>query len=246
MKSLVLVLAVVCAVLMSGSLGAKYVLNSQQGIIQLEPKNTVNLRGPVNSVSVTKTILSLAELDVLRGSENYPIYLVLDTGGGSIKAGLDLIEYAKNIKNLKTISIFAASMGSAIVEQLPGERLVTESGTLMFHRASGSFEGQFNDGEVESQLAFWKSLVSSLEQKNADRMGMDIKVYKEKSRDELWIYGKDNVTQGAADRVVSLRCSKELLKQNEIAIIDVLFFTLKATYSKCPLLTEPLKVEEGE
>lgn len=246
MKGIVLSFAILIAVLMSGSIGAKYVLNTEQTLVQLESKNTVNLRGTINGVSVTKAILDLAELDAIRGGQSYPIYLVLDTGGGSIKAGLDFIEYAKNIKNLKTVSIFAASMGSAIVEQLPGERLVTESGTLMFHRAAGSFEGQFNDGEVESQLAFWKSLVSSLEQKNADRLGMDIKVYKDKSRDELWIFGKDNVTEKSADRVVSLKCTKELMKKSEVVFIDVLFFSLKATYSKCPLLTEPLSVEEGD
>lgn len=205
-------------------------------------ENTVTIRGVIDSVSSTKAMLQLAELSTKRGNKDYPLYLVLDTPGGSIDDGLNFIEFAKTIKNLKTISIFAASMGSAIVQGLPGERLVPSNGILMFHRAYGGFEGQFNDGELESQLNFWKSIVTSMEQTNADRMGMKLEVYKEKIKDELWIYGKNNLTHGSADRLVSLSCTDQLRKETDIMTFNFLFFTVDKQYSKCPLLRDALKI----
>lgn len=135
-------------------------------------------------------------------------------------------------------------MASFTVEALPGERLGTSNAVLMFHRARGSFEGQFEDGEVESRLAFWKSLVREIEQQNADRLKLDLKSYKEKVKDEWWIYGKNNIAQNALDRLVQIRCHKDLVDAKESVTAQVLFFSFEEVYSKCPLLTSPIEIKE--
>jgi len=244
MNKLLICFMLFCALLSSSVSVVGSSTKNQDGTVLLKEENVVNFRGVVDSVSTTAAMLELARLDTLRGKKDYPIYLVLDTPGGNVQDGLSFIQFAKSIKNLHTITIFAASMGSAIVEHLPGERLILENGVLMFHRAAGGFEGQFNDGEVESQLAFWKSIITDMEQKNADRMGMELKDYKEKSRDELWIYGPNTITQKAADRIISIKCTDELIKSTEISTINLMFFSLDAEYSKCPLFTNALRIIE--
>lgn len=216
--------------------------NLEKSEVLLTEQNTVNLRGVIDSQSTTRVMLELARLDTLRGSKDYPIYLVLNSPGGSVQDGLTFIQYTKTIKNLKTITIFAASMASAIAQHLPAERLITENGTMMFHRARGGFEGQFNDGEVEQQLNFWKSIINDMEEKSASRMGMTLKEYKEKVRDEYWIYGKNNLEQNAADRLVTIKCSEKLLKEREIGEVQVFIFSAEAEFSKCPLIEAPLKL----
>jgi ATP-dependent protease ClpP protease subunit len=218
-------------------------LGSKRPIVLTED-NVVNIRTEINSESVMTTELELARLDTIRGDKTYPIYLVLDTPGGSISDGSSLIEFAKTIKNLKTISIFAASMGSAIVQALPGERIVMANSTMMFHRAAGRFQGQFGEGEVEQQLAFWKSIVASMEVINANRLQMTLEDYRQKAKDQFWIYGADNLTKHSADRIALVKCSQDLIDAREEVEVQISIFSAVAIYSKCPLVAGPLKLKE--
>ncbi|MEZ0208575.1 MAG: ATP-dependent Clp protease proteolytic subunit, partial [Candidatus Paceibacterota bacterium] len=141
--------------------------------------------------------------------------------------------------------LFAASMGSAVVEALPGERLILDSGILMFHRAKGQVGGQFETGELESRLAFYKSYVRRMERRNADRMYMTLKEYKKKIKDELWLSSTEAVESKAADRVVSLQCSEALIEKTEHSSVVVFIFKVELTFSACPLLRTP-SVADGQ
>lgn len=214
--------------------------------ISLTTANTVTFRGPVDGTSITKAQLELVQQVKTRGKSNYPIYLVMDSPGGSIYAGEAFIEFTKTIQNLQTISIFAASMASAIVEALPGTRNVTPTGILMFHRAQGSFQGFFETGEIESELKLWKEIVLDMETTNAARLQLPIKDYKEKVAIEWWGYGRGAVEDKMADKLTTVTCSAELIDATEIVTQDMGFFgALVQTYSKCPLIRAPLP-KEGE
>ena len=204
--------------------------------ILLTEDNTITMRGPIFDDLVRKTELKLVELDLKRVSKNYPLYLVLDSPGGSIDAGLEFIEFARTIKNLHTITLFAASMASGIQQALPGQRYITESGIEMFHRAQGGFEGYFEDGEVESRLAMAKAIVRILESTNAKRIGISLADYKAKVVGEWWSVGADAVTAGHADEVISLQCDKQLLQESEIVVVQTMFFSVRLQYSKCPMI----------
>lgn len=229
--------------LFSLSLSAKAPVNDK---ILLTSVNTVVFRGEVTDNSALNIQLKLFRLALIRGAKDYPIYLVLDSPGGSIDAGLSFIEFAKVIRNLKTISIFAASMTSGIAEALPGERLVTQNGTMMFHRAAGSFRGYFETGEVESQLEYSKNIMRGMEKVNSDRLKLDISTYKELVRTELWIYAEDNVTRHAADRMVDLECSSTLTQSKESVSFDTVFGVVNVIFSGCPLMRSPTGGDTGK
>lgn len=214
--------------------------------LSLNSANTIVFRGEVNATSVSDAMDKIAELNKKRGSATYPLYLVLDTPGGSIDAGFAFLQYAKTIKNLHTVTLFAASMGSAFVQALPGNRYITDDATLMFHRARGGVQGQIGEGELESQLAYFKRMVTFLEQTNADRMKMPLLDYRKAVKDELWIFGSDNISANSADAVVNIICSQELIDLKENKEFTFLVFTIKLQFSGCPLFRIPKMANDKE
>lgn len=208
--------------------------------LNLTPHNTFVYRGVVDANSVTSAQMELEALALERGAADYPIYLVLDCPGGSIYDGENFIQFAKKIKNLQTVSIFAASMCSSIAEGLPGKRHITENGILMFHRAKGQFEGQFETGELESQLAFFKNFVRRMEQRSADRIGISLKEYKANVVNEWWLQGSGAVEAKVADAEVDLECSQDLIDKKVEVNQESLFGSNSFTLSGCPLFRTPL------
>jgi ATP-dependent protease ClpP protease subunit len=205
--------------------------------IKLTADNHVLIRTEIDDTSVSKAQVELASKVLKRGFRSYKIYLVLDSPGGSIDSGLSFIEFAKTIPNLETVTLFAASMASAIVEALPGKRHVIESGIYMFHRARGGVEGQFEDGELESRLNLYKKIVRNMEITNANRMGMSLELYKAQVKDELWILGSEAVAKKAADSVVNLECSQDLINSKTIETFNVMgLFEVQVQFSDCPLI----------
>lgn len=248
-------LSILLLPLIVGAVTLPFVKNSQSNAstnitettsIALDSDNMILLRNEISDDSVSKVQKKVAELVAKRGSGTYTIYLVLDSPGGSIDAGLTLIESLKTVKNLETISLFAASMASGIVEALPVRRNILANSTLMFHRARGGVEGQFENGELESRLEFYKKVVRSMEQNNANRMGMALEAYKAAVVNELWIYGNDNISQNSADRIVTISCSQELISQVvEETFVVMGMFEITVEFSGCPLV-KSAKVKQPE
>lgn len=205
--------------------------------VNLTTDNTVSIRSSITDNSVAKAAKELINLDIKRADKKYPIYLVIDSGGGSILAGLKFIRIAKTIKNLKTICIYCASMAHAIAQQLPGERLAVGGNIMMAHRAKGGFSGQFESGEVESRLRLFKVLVRDMEKKNADRIGISLKDYKAKVVNEWWTYGAESLKQNIVDGIVELSCSKDLIDKKSKSIIQGIFGPIEGPeVSECPIM----------
>jgi ATP-dependent protease ClpP protease subunit len=192
-------------------------------------------------------MLGVAKLQAIRGPAKYPLYLVLDSPGGSIQDGAMLIEFMKTVPNVKTITVFAASMAAGIVEAVQGERLILSSGIIMFHRASGGFQGQFDDGEVESQLRLAKSMVAAMEKANYERMGLSKDAYKQLVKDEYWLFGALAVVQKAVDKVVTVRCTNALINSRVGVQVENIFGSDNLEFSGCPLLQSPLpEIKKGK
>lgn len=237
MRKFLVLLSVLCMACVSlAESPAIYSVRPYDGQILLGTANTVVLRGEINDESATSAALQILNLANQRGDKNYPIFLVLDTPGGSIDAGESFIEIAKSVRNLHTITLFAASMGSAIVEALPGNRYILDSGILMFHRAKGGVSGQFETGELETRLDFYKRFVRRMEQRNADRMNMSLADYKTAVKDELWMTSGDAIERGGADRVVTVTCTNALIEKQESVTVEAFIFRITLNFSGCPLL----------
>ena len=222
-----------------------FTMQAQPRHIEFNSKNLVAIQGEIDDETISEAQIKLLQLVTLRGSATYPIYIGLDSPGGSISSGLDFIEFAKVYRNVETVTLFAASMAAGIVEALPGKRYILDSGTLMFHRARGGVEGQFESGELESRLSYYKDLVRSMELANANRMQMSLDTYKSQVKDELWIFGQNAVSKKAADEVVTISCTTELAGKSNAKTINFFGLTFNVELNACPLI-KTIKVSRPE
>lgn len=210
--------------------------------IDLTESNHVYLTGTIGESETDEAI----EQIMLKADKVETLYLVIKSPGGYIYAGERFIDTVSQYKNIKTVTIFAASMADNIVQSLPGERLILKSGALMAHRAAGGFQGQFNDGEVESQLAFWKTIVTGMEERASSRIGISLKEYKANVVNEWWSYGAQAIKENRADNFATLKCSQELIDKKIIISKNVgSFIPVIKNFEKsaCPLLEKMVEVK---
>lgn len=209
--------------------------------IVLTDDNVITMNTYFEWQTTAKVAQRAKELDAKLPSGE-PMYLVLDTGGGSIDAGLEL---AANLKAMNrpvhTISLFAASMGFQTVEAL-GDRLVLTNGTLMTHKAAGGFSGEF-PGQLDSRYAYYLKRIQRLDEQVVARSGgkHTLTSYRNLYENEYWCDGQDCVDQGFADRVVTASCG-ESLKGTSNQIEDRFIFMgmtieIATIRSKCPVVT---------
>lgn len=211
--------------------------------IVLSKENTAVLRGPVNSSSVADVMLQLSELNK-SGSDSEPIYLVLNTPGGSVMDGLNLIEYMNSLRRpVHSISIFAASMGFHILQN-SGKRYVTKYGTIMSHRARGGFNGDIPQ-QVKSRFKHITDLLEKMDEQVISRTNgkFSKESYSELIRDEYWAVGNNAVKDGFADDVAKVKCDASLNGTTEKQLMTF-FGSLTVSFANCPLITEPLAVEK--
>lgn len=209
-------------------------------VLTLRPDNTLIFNEVVTDESVAKFQLKLNEMSN-KLPANQEIILVLYTPGGSVDAGMLMIDSIKAVpQKVKTLTIFAASMGFQFVQNLD-ERMIIPSGVLMSHRATLGLEGEL-DGEFDVRLNSIRRQVRYMDQIAANRMKMPLEEYKNLIRDEYWVHGFESVEDRAADKLILARCGKEMTGTEEKEF-QTFFGPVKVTFSKCPLITAPLSVK---
>lgn len=215
--------------------------------------NTVSLKDAVMSGSVTQTINELAK----RENNSEPvIYLVLDTPGGSVFAGLNLIHYLKGYKKpVKTVTIFAASMGFQIVNGNPGDRLIVDTGVLMSHPMSGGLGGEMGNGlSLDNRNGYIKEIIDTMDKQAAARTKGKVSLaeYQKAYDNELWTTGQNAVDKGYADAVTQASCTESLSSSVEtiderefigFTMMGPLALQIKYEVSKCPLQMSILRYQ---
>lgn len=204
--------------------------------IVLTTYNVCNLQTEVDDYSMAELKGCIAEKVVKRGKKSYPIYIYVNSPGGSVYDGLKFIEFIKSVPNVHTVTSFAASMAAGIVQATPGKRYAVGTNIMMFHRARGSVSGQIESGEVEQRLALWKSIIRSMEEENAKRLGLSVQDYKDKIVNEWWTFGSDSVAQNTVDEIVTVKCSHALAAKKTVEKVITFFGEFEETIYACPLL----------
>lgn len=209
-------------------------------VINLTEKNMVVMDQTFTDESVSAVMVEMQRL-----SENLApgatLYLVLNTPGGSVDAGIRLISFAKALHvQVKTLTLFAASMGFQTAQQL-GERLILDTGTLMSHRATFGVQGEA-PGELFSRIKYIMSMIDALDVIASRRMNLTFDDYRKLVADEYWVYGRNAVVDRAADRMVLAKCGQGL-NRTRTTTVSTIFGDFRVQVSKCPLIPGLLGVE---
>ncbi len=210
--------------------------------IVLTEDNSIVFNQQVSDDYASKKTLELMK----KSKKGIPLYLVLDTPGGSVSAGLAFVDSVKSLKvPVHTITIFAASMGYQFVQEL-GTRYITPSGTLMSHRgAVGGLSGQV-PGELNSRLNHIQAILSGMSSRAAARVGMDKKAYDDAIINELWISGEDAVNAKHADKLANISCDRNLTDGTYTEVFNTMFGRVTVEFSKCPVISAPLGFSFGK
>ena len=250
-KIVVGLLVILAAIVAPNVLASK---DSNSNVIILTKDNLLTLNSEVNGDSVSAVIAKAKSLDAKLSGKRFnkkdsPLYLFLNTPGGSIQSGLELIEDLQGIgRKTNTITLFAASMGWQIAQGL-GDRLILKNGVLMSHRAAGEMQGSFGGtrpSQMDNRYQLWLDRVKELDEQTVSRTNgkQTYKSYTEQYQNEMWLTGTKSVEQGYADRVVLVKCDASL---NGVTTNHASFMGLDIEYDLdlCPINTSPMNIRIG-
>lgn len=221
--------------------------NGPQTIV-LTSKNLLVLNSQVDGDSVGVIITKAKQLDEALG-RNKHLYLYLNSPGGSVQSGLELIEALKGLgRPVDTVTAFAASMAWQIAQNLD-TRNVLKSGVLMSHRAAGQFDGSFggtSPSQLDSRVRLWTQITKEMDETTVKRTNgkQTLESYQKAYSSELWVTGQEAVANGYADAVVSVKCDKTL---DGVSVHQVQFMGMIIAYdlSNCPINTSPSNIRIG-
>lgn len=207
--------------------------------IVLTERNSVAFNQAFTSAYVAKKQLEVFSKNNMLAKKD-PLYIVMDTPGGSVVAGLAFIDSLKSLKRpIHTITLFAASMGYQVVQEL-GTRYITPSGTLMSHRGAVSGIGGQIPGELNSRLGYIQGLLEQMNVRAASRLKTDVDSYRSSIVNELWVFGEKAVETNNADAIANVSCDKKLTEGTYIQQFNTIFGAVDVVFSKCPLISGPI------
>ncbi len=211
-------------------------INTEIQTVTLTNDNFVSLRGPVTSTSISNLITDL----ISKKSE--VLYIYLHTNGGSVDAGIKLINVIQSLQDnnivVNCIADRAISMGFVIFQSC-SNRYVTRYATLMQHQMSLSdVKGKIRD--LNSYVKFVNSIEDEINQNQADRIGLSVEQFNEKIRDDWWLTAKQSILEKVSDEMVNVKC---VFENSEVTISIISFFgKIDMIYMKCPQVTSPVKI----
>ena len=161
-------------------------------------ERTVDVVGGISDASMTKAQAALYKLDE---ASHDPVWIRINSGGGSVQAGLILLDTMKALKSPTycLVESKAYSM-AAILLVFCDKRLALDHATIMLHEASFGLSGE--DPTNRSRMKFVTNYLDGLHKEIAAVLRMDEKAYRAKLRDAWWLLADEAVEANIIDGVV--------------------------------------------
>jgi ATP-dependent Clp protease protease subunit len=217
------------------SLSHTYASQESLDTIKLTHDNFVTIRGPINGQSASRVINDLLS------NEQQEIYVFINSGGGSVVSGGEIIQTIKALqsagKTINCIANTAMSMAFAILESC-SNRYVLPSSVIMQHQMSIHVENNLLN--MNSYMRFVQAMSDDLDAHQAKRMDMSLQAFRELCQHDIWMYGNEAITYKAADKVVLVSCG--FIPKSVDEVVHTIFGEVTIQFSTCPLSGNPLKI----
>lgn len=159
--------------------------------------------GEVNDHMSTVVQAQLMFLDSLDSTD---ITMHIDSPGGSVKAGLSMVDVMDYIKSdIRTINTgMAASMGSILLGAgTPGKRSSLRFSRTMLHQSSGGAYGNIQDAEIT--MKEWVKINDTLFQLLGVYCGKSPEQIKKDASRDLWLSAEESKSYGIIDEIVKVK-----------------------------------------
>lgn len=156
------------------------------------------LNGGIGAPMIQKAQAHLLEFDE---QSHEPIWLRINSGGGSVEAGLVLIDTMQGIKSpIHCVVESKAYSMAAIILAFCDRRYALPHGTIMMHEASYGTAGE--DPSNRSRLDFLARYLDQLHVQIAKRLKMPVDGYRARIRDAWWLLADEAMKAGVIDEVI--------------------------------------------
>ena len=163
----------------------------------------IMVSGPVDSAMATVVV---AQLLFLESEGDAQITMYIDSPGGSVVAGMSMINTMNFIKPAVSTVITGqgASMGSLLATSgHRGRRYMLPDARHMIHQPMGGFDGQATDAEIHvRELVRWKTRLTQVYVETTGKEYIDLE--RDMERD-FFMSPEESVAYGLADEVVTSR-----------------------------------------
>jgi ATP-dependent Clp protease protease subunit len=135
-----------------------------------------------------------------------PIYLYINSPGGSVTAGMAIYDTIQHIKSeVITICVgLAASMGAFLLAAgSPGKRLALPHARIMIHQPLGGTRGQASDIEIEAKEVI--RIKHALNEMLAKHTGKSLEQVEKDTDRDYFMSAEEAMSYGLIDRVIEER-----------------------------------------
>lgn len=131
------------------------------------------------------------------------ITMHIDTPGGSVKAGLSIVDVMDYVKpDIRTINTgMAASMGSVLLGAgTKGKRMSLRFSQTMLHQSSGGMRGNIQDAEITWNE--WKKVNNLLFELLGKYCNKSAEVVMKDASRDLWLSAEEALSYGIIDEII--------------------------------------------
>jgi len=166
--------------------------------LSIKQEQIIKVFGPIgnNAESIAKNIIRLSK-------KGKPIYLLMNSPGGSVMDGALIISAMESVKvPVYTVTTGMCASMCQIIHQYGTKRLMVNRTILMAHPASGGVQGTLQ--QMDALLGMITKYVDKFDRHIAKRAGIPFEKYKAMIVSELWLDAEDAMKLGFVDAIVSV------------------------------------------
>jgi len=178
-------------------------LNKQRKVkyvkLNINNNRIVALKGPVRYGNIQSLINKIKEMNE---KNNKNIFMIINSPGGSVADGLELIGVMESVKSkiYCVIETEAYSM-AAIISLFCHKTYIHKYATMMFHEANLSLDESYT--KFFSRAEFLKRYLKMVDKSISKQMGVSTKSYRHMSLPEWWLTAREAARYGVVDGVLN-------------------------------------------
>lgn len=173
-------------------------------VLTLTDENTIELN---DEISYQSSLDAIKKIKAAQSNGVPRLTLLITSPGGSVLDGAQIIAAIQGSKvPVDTVCVLICASMGAQIHQSGAKRYMTGHSILMFHPASGGFQGEFDT--MISRMNFLNRYINKMDAYVAQRAGIPYAEFKKRTRSEYWLDATEATGERFNDGVVYLEDSR--------------------------------------